>query len=378
MNSHIKNSNYNYNSNSTNHFKNNQNTKISKSRLEKGGFPSHGIHLGLCENPLPPLDEAIDATIKDMPFSNHYTEPYSDKLKSHISKYLQIPNENIHINAGSELILRQIFLRFGKKVHLISPTYYLFEEIAERKTYTLLNEKESFCYDIKKLEIPIETTLVAIINPNNPTGNEFNINENIQLIDRHPNTLFLIDEAFIEFVNQGRNKSTAVKLVSEYKNVIVTRTFSKAFSLAGCRVGYAIANIELIKYLDNINDAYPLSRSAEAAAIESLNHITKINERVLLLKKTTKDLISSLKSLGIICFPTETFFFLIKIPFENVDADNFANILAEHNIHVRPFGLDPYFWEHFSHFHIDTNIFFHYQYLSSSHNQFVVSVSILK
>jgi len=80
----------------------------------------------------------------------------------------------------------------------------------------------------------------------------------------------------------------------------------KAFSLAGCRVGYAIANKELINYLDNINDSYPLFRSAEAAAIESLNHIDKINERVLLLKKI-KDLISSLKTRNIF-FPTETCF----------------------------------------------------------------------
>jgi histidinol-phosphate aminotransferase len=326
--------------NNNNHY--HQNTKIPKSRLEKGGFPSHGIHLGLCENPLPPLDEAIEAAIREMPSSNHYTEPYSHNLKSHISNYIQISEENIHINAGSELILRQIFSRFGKKVHLLSPTYYLFEEIAETKTYTLLNEKENFNYDITKLEIPKATTLVAIINPNNPTGNKFNINENIQLIDRNPNTLFLIDEAFIEFVDGGgtaAEKSTAVNLVSEYKNVIVTRTFSKAFSLAGCRVGYAIANKELINYLDNINDAYPLSRSAEAAAIESLNHVDKINERVVHLKKTTKDLISSLKTLGIVSFPTETFFFLIKIPFENTDADEFANLLAEHNIHVRPLHL---------------------------------------
>jgi histidinol-phosphate aminotransferase len=200
-----------------------------------------------------------------------------------------------------------------------------------------LCSKENFNYDITKLEIPSDTTLVAIINPNNPTGNEFNINENIQLIDKNPHTLFLIDEAFIEFV--GGTKKSAVNLVSDYKNVIITRTFSKAFSLAGCRVGYAIANSELINYLDNINDAYPLSRSAEAAAIESLNHVDKINERVILLKRTTKDLISSLKTLGIVSFPSETFFFLIKIPYENLDADEFADRLAEHNIHVRPLHL---------------------------------------
>jgi histidinol-phosphate aminotransferase len=85
--------------------------------------------------------------------SNHYTEPYSWKLKEKISEYAKVPVENIHINAGSELILRQLFLLYGQRVHLISPTYYLFEEIAENKTYTFLDEK-NFLFDMKKLDIP--------------------------------------------------------------------------------------------------------------------------------------------------------------------------------------------------------------------------------
>jgi histidinol-phosphate aminotransferase len=72
----------------------------------------------------------------------------------------------------------------------------------------------------------------------------------------------------------------------------------------------------LINYLDNINGAYPLSRSAEAVAIELLNYVDKINERVMLLKRTTNDLISSLKTLGIVSFPNETFFFLINVPYK--------------------------------------------------------------
>jgi histidinol-phosphate aminotransferase len=126
---------------------------------------------------------------------------------------------------------------FGKKVHLISPTYYLFEEIGERKTYTLLDESEEFLYDIMELEFPDDVTLVTIVNPNNPTGFQFNIKENRELIERHPRTTFLIDEAFIEFGGES-----AADLVFKYDNIVITRTFSKAFSLAGCRVGYVISN----------------------------------------------------------------------------------------------------------------------------------------
>jgi len=302
---------------------------MKKSRLEKGGFPLEGINLALCENPLPPIDEAIEVARKEIRLGNHYTEPYSWKLKERISDYVKVPVENIHINAGSELILRQLFLLYGRRAHLISPTYYLFEEIAEKKTCTFLAEKEGFLFNMKDLEIPKDTTVAVIVNPNNPTGTVFNIKENLSLIERHPDTMFLIDEAFIEF---GSN--TAADLILEYKNVIVTRTFSKAFSLAGFRVGYAIADNELIRCLNNHNDAYPLARTAEAAAMASLEHLDKIDARVVMLKDLTKDFAKSLQNLGITTYTTETYFFLGKIP--HVSADEFAKVLSEKNIHIRP------------------------------------------
>lgn len=303
---------------------NGSNGKVSRS--EKGGFPAGGINLALCENPLLPLDEAVEAARNEMPFSNHYTEQYSSKLRDAISR---------HTNAGSELILRQLFALYGRKVHLISPTYYLFEEIAESKTHTILEEKDDFRFDMPKLVIPEDTTLAVIVNANNPTGGIFDINENISLIERHPKTVLLIDEAFIEF---GRKPAT--ELVLNYKNVVVTRTFSKAFSLAGCRIGYAVANKELTGYLNSHNDAYPLARSSEAAAIESLKRFGKIKERVSLLSRMAKDLEQQLEKLGIKVFSSETFFFLIKMPYKYVNADQFAERLARKNIHVRPLHLE--------------------------------------
>lgn len=301
---------------------------MDKSRLEKGGFPPEGINLALCENPLPPIDEAIEAAKAEAHLSNHYTESYSRKLKERISVYSDVPMENIHINAGSELILRQLFSLYGRKVHLITPTYYLFEEIAEEKTETLLREEESFRFDIKDLEVPDSTTLAVIVSPNNPNGAVFNITDNISLIERRPDTVFLIDEAFIEF---GGEPATSLTL--EYDNVIVTRTFSKAFSLAGCRVGYAIANEKLTDYLNSHNDAYPLARTSEAAAIASLEQIRKLDKRAIMLKGLARDFANSLEALGVETYPTETYFFLGKVP---LDSALFAEALRKRNIHIRP------------------------------------------
>jgi histidinol-phosphate aminotransferase len=180
--------------------------------------------------------------------------------------------------------------------------------------------------------MPKDTTLVVIVNLNNPTGTVFDIKENLGIIERYTDTMFLIDEAFIEFGGKP-----AVDLIFKYRNVIITRTFSKAFSLAGCRVGYAIGNKELIDHLNGSNDAYPLARTAEAAAMASLEYLDKIRERVMFLRNQAGDLAKSLQNLGVKTYPTESFFFLGKVP---MDADEFARALSKRNINIRPIRLE--------------------------------------
>jgi histidinol-phosphate aminotransferase len=121
---------------------------------EKGGGTFQGIKLLLCENPLPPIEEAIAAAQAEAPNSNYYTEPYSAPLRKLISVQLGIPEPLIHINAGSELILRQLFDRLGKKVHLLTPTYVLFPEIAWHYTETRRPPDKDFAFDRSELVIP--------------------------------------------------------------------------------------------------------------------------------------------------------------------------------------------------------------------------------
>ncbi|MGD8854099.1 MAG: hypothetical protein PVI28_17080 [Gammaproteobacteria bacterium] len=93
--------------------------------LEKGGGTFEGIKLLLCENPLPPIDQAVAAAQAEVPRSNYYTEPYYEPLRRFIADGIGMPQRLVHINAGSELILRQIFARLGRQVHLLTPTYPL-------------------------------------------------------------------------------------------------------------------------------------------------------------------------------------------------------------------------------------------------------------
>jgi histidinol-phosphate aminotransferase len=296
---------------------------------EKGGGSFEGVKLLLCENPLPPIEEAVAAAAAELPRSNYYTEAHSQPLRSLISEQLAVPERLIHINAGSELILRQLFDRFGQRVHLLSPTYPLFPEIAQRYTETRLLPEEDFAYDLGRLEVPDGTSLVVIVNPNNPNGGTFDTTPLPYLLERHPDTWFLVDEAFIGMAGQS-----VVPLVTRYRNLIVTRTLSKSHSLAGFRVGYAILPEQLADDLNGNNDAYPLARPSQAAALATLRNEEKIRKRALMLRTWTARLGNELERLGVRVFPTETYFFLAD--FSPHDAGTLARQLLGHAVFVKP------------------------------------------
>jgi histidinol-phosphate aminotransferase len=307
--------------------------------LEKGGGTFHGIKLLLCENPLPPLEEAVAAAADELPRSNYYTEPFSAPLRRLLSEQIGVPERLIHINAGSELILRQIFARLGQRVHLLTPTYALFPEIAEEYTETRLSADENFSFDLSRLEIPPQTTLAVIVNPNNPHGGTFDMQPLPELLQKHPETMFLVDEAFI-----GVAGESVAPLVPQHRNLLVTRTLSKAHSLAGFRVGYAIAREPLADDLNHNNDAYPLARPSEAAALATLQHEDKIRQRVQQLRQWTSELATELQSLGMRTFPSEAYFFLAD--FGSRDAAALAEQLKQQEILVKPLN-DPHLGQGF-------------------------------
>jgi histidinol-phosphate aminotransferase len=246
-------------------------------------------------------------------------------LRSYISESVGVPKRLVHANAGSELILRQIFDRLGDRVHLLTPTYVLFPEIAKHYTETRLSSENDFAFDLNELEVPDKTTLVVIVNPNNPSGTTFDMSPLPKLLARYPDTRFLVDEAFI-----GMSGQSVAHLVPDYANLLVTRTLSKAHSLAGFRVGYAILPEALADDLNTRNDVYPLARPSLAAALATLQNEHKITERAVKLRGWTKQLANHLRDLGIRTFQTETYFFLAD--FAPHDARQLADRLKERNI----------------------------------------------
>ena len=288
------------------------------------GSKTGKIRLSLCENPFPPLKEVISEAKKELKKANRYGSKYADMLRDELSSFLKIPKENIFVNAGSELILRQIFSLYGKRALLYAPSYVLFEEISENKKFIFLDKKDGFSF-ITDIKIPKGTTIFPIVNPNNPTGRIFPIDVLEEWTKKHKDVLFLVDEAYIDFAGK-----TALDIFLERKNVIITRTFSKAFSLAGLRVGYAIMPKKMAEFFRKNNDPYPISRVAEKAAVISLKNYKKIKQRVRKLLQYRAWLQRKLSNLGLKVYPSSTHFFLVEMP----NAKEFSLRLSEKGIYV--------------------------------------------
>lgn len=149
------------------------------------------------------------------------------------------------------------------------------------------------------------------------------------LLRDYPEIPFLLDEAFIGLAGQS-----VAHLVPKYQNLLVTRTLSKAHSLAGFRVGYAVLPERIADDLNQHNDAYPLARPSEAAAIATLLHQDKIRMRVGRLREWTEDLAAELRTLGVRTFPSESYFFLAD--FAPHEAHTVAAFLKQRDILVKP------------------------------------------
>ncbi len=214
------------------------------------------IRLCFNENPFGTSPKALEAMQKSLSLSSRYDFKLADVLCEKIAGNNNVKKENILVSAGSsfllELITKYVSLDKG---HIIipDPSFTIFAPIAEflgmSKSVIELNDKKKIDLEKMKNSIQKDTKLIYICNPNNPTGDLLSRLEIENFIKSIPdNIIVLVDEAYIEFTTQ---KSLS-DLVDVYKNLIVTRTFSKLYGFAGARLGYAIGHPKMIENLKKL------------------------------------------------------------------------------------------------------------------------------
>ncbi|MEM3382860.1 MAG: histidinol-phosphate transaminase [Nitrososphaerales archaeon] len=228
-----------------------------------------------------------------------YPKEGETELKDALGKYVGLPSDCVILGNGSDQIIDLIvrsFLGKGDIAISIKPTYSMYKWSVNHigVKYFEVPLKEDFSLDVDSiLELAKSNKGICFIcSPNNPTGNQFKLEDVKAIVDSFPG-LVLVDEAYVEFA-----KDSLVRFVKNYENLVVTRTFSKAFGLAGLRVGYALSNSEISNTIfEYAQLPYSLNCIGLKLALKVLTEIDKFKKSVEELKEEREKLTERLNSI---------------------------------------------------------------------------------
>lgn len=261
----------------------------------------------------------LDANENPFGKYNRYPDPQQLSLKTKLSKIKKASINQIFIGNGSDEVIDiafRIFCEPGKdKALTFTPTYGMYDVSAAINNVELIKQPllSDFQINLNQLQPYLEmddVKLLFICSPNNPTGNCIN-KEDIEYILNNFNGIVIIDEAYIDF----STKTSFISEIESYPNLIVSQTFSKAWGLAGVRVGVAYASKEIINLYNKVKPPYNVSALNQEAVLKKLENLAQFEiEKNIILKEREK-LITELQKISFVTkiFPTETNFILIKV-----------------------------------------------------------------
>lgn len=290
----------------------------------------------------PKVYSAIIKSVIEPKGITHYSNIYNTNtidLLEKISTYNCVDKDNILVAAGSDDALGYIIDRYintSTNVIIFMPSYSYFEIIIKRKTNNIhyipidfnsdnninIEECLEFYSDI------LDKSVVYIVNPNNPLGVLTNKSSIENVIKLYKTTLFIIDEAYIEFCKE----ETCVNLIYKYDNIIITRTFSKAYGLAGIRLGYLIANKSTVKYVKELYNEKNTTDIAKCAGIEIFNNIKYYENIITECINSRDNLKLFLDNLGIYNVKSNANFISFYI---GKNYKKFLELLQSKNIFIR-------------------------------------------
>ncbi len=279
--------------------------------------------------------------IKDLNL-NRYPDPHQNDLRELVSNYLKISKENLFFGVGSDEIidlLIRIFCEPGKdKVMIPEPTYGMYKVAADINNVSVISVLLNDDFQVDEEEINNNLTqdikIIFLCSPNNPTGNLLK-GEVILNLCKTYNSIIVVDEAYIDFAENF----SLINEVKSYPNLVVMRTFSKAWGLAGARIGYCVANEEIIKILFKVKAPYninSLTRYVVKQALKNINLKDSYIKEIIEEKEKLKKELLLLPGVSKV-FNSDANFLLVKC--EN--AKSVLKKLAEKNIIIRDRSSQP-------------------------------------
>ena len=302
--------------------------------------PSEILKLNSNENFFVPLDflRAILKEAVEEADPRIYPRDEIKNLKNAFGEYISASSDQIVIGTGSDQLIDivcRMFLRRGDEAIAISPTFSIYRRCTEIQgaVYRPVSLKEDFSLDVEEMldAVTPRTRLMFVCSPNNPTANQFSRRE-IRLLADGFDGLVAVDEAYVDF-----SGDSSISLVEELENLIVFRTFSKVFGLAGLRIGCAIANPRFARVMDEkFQMPYSVSLIAVKAALKILDRSEIIREAIEKVKEERERLIGKLNSIsGVRAFDSKTNFVLFQV---NESSDIIYERLLEKGIIIRNIG----------------------------------------
>lgn len=303
------------------------------------------VKLASNENPYgysPVLHEAL----KDFAYNfEFYPDGYATELRNKLSETLQVNEEQLVFGSGSDELIQIIvrtFLERGQHTIMATPTFpqYRHHALIEGAHITevpLVNGR----HDIGQMleAITGETKVIWLCTPNNPTGISIAQDEFISFMNQCPShILVVLDEAYYEF-QDSKYDIDAINQLKTYKNLITLRTFSKAYGLAGLRVGYAVTTENIARQLNIVRGPFNTSQLAQMAATIAFEDQKFIEETVSKNKIVKEQFAQFLKTINWEFYPSEANFVLVKTP---DSGEHLFNFLIKHGFIVRPGELLGY------------------------------------
>ncbi|HBT86865.1 MAG: histidinol-phosphate transaminase [Fermentimonas sp.] len=278
-------------------------------------------------------DEGIFLDANENPFGNknRYPDPHQRTLKKALSEIKRVPVDNICIGNGSDEIIDLVYRIFCEpqkdSVIICPPTYGMYEVSANINNVNIIKIPLDSDFELNIDEILSQNAkCLFLCSPNNPTGNSL---KDVEKLLNEFNGIIVLDEAYIDF----SDKQGYINRLSEFPNLIIMQTFSKAWALASARVGIAYASTDIIKLMDKTKPPYNVSKFNQEEALKALSKPYKFKERLTVILEQRDHLIKAFELLPLIqhIYPTDANFILIKVN----DAVRLYNYLVSKKVIVR-------------------------------------------
>jgi histidinol-phosphate aminotransferase len=302
----------------------------------------NAIKMASNENALGASPKAIMAMRKALTRVHRYPEGGCYYLRQKLSRSLHIkPEQLVFGNGSDELLVMAVraFVGLGDEVIIADPTFLIYEIASSAENGRVIKvPMKQFKYDLEGMAAKINerTKLIFIANPDNPVGTYIETKRLSAFLEKVPaHVVVVLDEAYCEFAQTQRDYPNSLNYLKHFQNLIVTRTFSKAYGLAGMRVGYSMSSASLAYTLNKVREPFNVNLLAQVAAVAALDDKAFLKKSIQTVEKGRRFLQDKLTKMGLSFVDTYTNFILFDL---KRDSKVVYEKLLKQGIIVRPMG----------------------------------------